>query len=291
VARAMCRSARQQRLAVPELPAAALDEHPFTAFNVWLDGFEQALEERGLSALLALDEFEVLDTVVTRGPFESADILRTLRHLIQHRERFKVLLAGSHTLEEFRHWAGYLINLQVIKISYLDEQAARSLIESPVPDFSLRYDPGATEAILSLTSGHPHLVQLLCHEIVDLKNQQLSQRRIVLPDDVEQAVPQALAHGDFFFADIRRQVGPDAALALQILALQGHGVAIGRAELAAAMTMDEQQLDTCLHLLQLRDLIESCPGGYRFQVELIRRWFAAQAAPATARAVGQLPFA
>jgi hypothetical protein len=34
------------------------------------------------------------------------------------------------------------------------------------------------------------------------------------------------------------------------------------------------ELDRTLDLLTQRELIEPADGGYRFQVELIRRWFA-----------------
>jgi hypothetical protein len=36
------------------------------------------------------------------------------------------------------------------------------------------------------------------------------------------------------------------------------------------------ELDRPLDLLTRRELIEPADGGYRFQVELIRRWFAQQ---------------
>ena len=36
------------------------------------------------------------------------------------------------------------------------------------------------------------------------------------------------------------------------------------------------ELDRTLDLLTRRELIEPADGGYRFQVELIRRWFARQ---------------
>ncbi|MEQ9624931.1 MAG: hypothetical protein RLO37_23710 [Coleofasciculus chthonoplastes F1-TOW-03] len=49
--------------------------------------------------------------------------------MIQHRPRFKVLLAGSHTIEEFQRWASYLINVQVVPISYLNEPEARQLTD------------------------------------------------------------------------------------------------------------------------------------------------------------------
>ena len=118
------------------------------------------------TALLSLDEFEALDRAISRGRFSEADVLGMLRHLIQHRPRFKVFLAGSHTLDELQRWAGYLINVQVVNISYLKEDEARKLIEQPVKDFALRYEPDASQRGLDLTRWHPFLVQLLCGEIV-----------------------------------------------------------------------------------------------------------------------------
>ena len=151
-----------------------------------------------------------------------------LRNLIQHRPRFKVLLAGSHTLEELERWAGYLINVQVVHISCLKEDEARKLVEQPVKDFALRYEPDASQRVLELTRCHPFLVQLFCGEIVALKNEQeVAVRRLARLADVEAAVAEALSHGSFFFADIERnQVDADGLALLRVLAAQGEGAAM-----------------------------------------------------------------
>lgn len=82
------------------------------------------------------------------------------------------ILASSHILQEFHRWASYLINAQTIAISYLTDTETRKLIERPIPDFALRYDPDAADRTYALTRGHPALTQLLCSEIVNLKNEQ-----------------------------------------------------------------------------------------------------------------------
>ena len=272
VARGMVDSAQQQRnLALPSLPYDVLTTDPFTRFDEWLNEVEQALEQT--TALLALDEFEALESAITKGRFDEEAVLGTLRHLIQHRPRFKVLLAGSHTLNELQRWASYLINVQVVHISYLREDEARQLIERPVKDFALRYEPDASQRVLDLTRGHPFLVQLLCAEIVALKNEQpLAVRRLARLADVEAAVPEALSHGGFFFADIQQNQVDAAGLAmLCFLAAQGEGAVVRREALARQFP---NQLDRALGLLVRRELIEPSSGGYRFQVELIRRWFA-----------------
>jgi AAA+ ATPase superfamily predicted ATPase len=272
IARGMSNSAkRQSNFTLPPLTREALATDPFTCFDEWLDQVEQTLNPN--TALLALDEFEKLDNAISKGRFDEEDILGMLRHLIQHRPRFKVLLSGSHTIEEFQRWASYLINVQVVHISYLKEEEARKLIEQPIPDFTLRYESDAVQRVLQLTRCHPNLVQLLCSEIVTLKNEQdPSIRRWATLADVEAAVPEALSSGSFFFADIERnQVNFDGLDILRFLAAQGEGAIVTKKALSRQFP---DNLDSTLNLLLCRELIEQVGNAYRFQVELIRRWFA-----------------
>jgi hypothetical protein len=271
IARAMKNSAqRQGGLTLPALTREALVIDPFTCFDEWLDEVEQLL--KGNIALLALDEFEALDSALAEGRFSETVVLGMLRHLIQHRPNFKVLLSGSHTLEEFQRWASYLINVQVVHISYLNEAEARLLIERPVKDFALRYELEAVARVLDLTRCHPFLVQLLCAEIVALKNEQdPAVRRLATVADVEAAVPKALSSGSFFFADIERNQVDTVGLAiLHFLAAQGEGAIVSQKALSRQVS---EPLDSTLNLLLRRELIEPVGEGYRFQVELIRRWF------------------
>jgi hypothetical protein len=272
LARGMARSSElQRRLVLPTLSRETLSKDPFTRFDEWLDAVEGSLDQA--TALLALDELEVLDTVLAEQRFREADVLGMLRHIIQHRPRFKVILAGSHTLDELERWARYLINVQVVPISYLSEAEARQLIERPVPDFPLIYDPDASQEVLEVTRGHPYLVQLLCAEIVALKNEQAptERRRARLPDVVA-AIPKALVSGHLFFADIAREPSQAQAMALlRLLADRGQGAVVTRQELASGAAAE---LDRNLEFLVRRGLVERIDGGFRIQVELIRRWIA-----------------
>lgn len=272
IARGMRDSAKKQSgFTLPPLTREALATDPFTCFDEWLDQVEQTLDPN--TALLALDEFEKLDTAISKGRFDEENVLGMLRHLIQHRPRFKVLLSGSHTIEEFQRWASYLINVQVVHISYLKEEEARKLIEQPIPDFTLRYEPDAVQRVLQLTRCHPNLVQLLCSEIVTLKNEHNpSIRRLATLSNVEAAVPEALSSGSLFFADIQNnQVNADGLAILRFLAAQGERATVSKEVLSRQFC---DRLDSTLDLLLRRELIEPVGDGYRFQVELIRRWFA-----------------
>ncbi len=271
IARGMLKSAQQQSgLTLPTLTRETLAPDPFTCFDEWLDAIEQTLE--GSIFLLALDEFEALDKALNDKRFDETAVLGMLRNLIQHRPRFKVLLSGSHTLQEFQRWASYLINVQVVHISYLKESEARQLIEQPVADFTLHFETDAVNRIIALTRSHPFLVQLICAEIVALKNEQNpSMRRLATLSDVEAAIPEALSSGSFFFADLERnQVDENGLIFLRFLAAQGENTITNNNILAQHFPERESIL---VPLLQ-RELIEQVDVGYRFQVELIRRWFA-----------------
>jgi hypothetical protein len=271
LAKAMISSAQRQRnLKLPPLSYEILVTDPFTRFDEWLDSLETALA--GNTALLALDEFEVLDRVLNEGRFNENDVLGMLRNLIQHRPKFKVLLAGSHTLDEFQRWSSYLINAQVIHLGYLQEAEARQLIETPIENFALRYQPPASQRVIDITRGHPFLVQLLCAEIVALKNDQdPSIRRLATLADVEAAIPAALEHGSMFFSDIERnQLNTNALAVLRHFAQQGESAILSKLALEQQFSVG---LEESIDLLLRRELLEIHPTGYSIQLELIRRWF------------------
>jgi hypothetical protein len=234
-----------------------------------------ALAQGRTTILLALDEFEALDSALRNGRLSDEAVLGTLRHIIQHRERFKLLLAGSHTLDEFARWSSYLINAQMVHLSYLAETEARQLIERPIKEFALAYEAAASQRILALTRGHPYLVQLLCGEIVMRKNEEpLPVRCYATVADVEAAVPIMLTRGRQFFADIAlHQVDGSGLHLLQRLARQGEGEPTSWEQVTEVIS-EPAALQQTLAMLQHRELIEQVQGGYRFQVEVIRRWFA-----------------
>jgi hypothetical protein len=275
-AQAMITAAERQRnLLLPPLSRESLSSDPFIYFDGWLNQVERVVAQDGIeTVLLALDEFEALDDAFEEGRFNERAVLGMLRHIIQHRLRFKVLLAGSHTLDEFQRWASYLINASVLHLSFLDEAEARRLIERPIENFSLRYQPEASRRVLDLTRGHPFLVQLLCGEIIVLKNKQdPARRRVADVEDVEAATVLALDHGDLYFADIYYNQVDETGLAALTALAQADPDGLSSETLAARLD-PAANLAATLAWLTRRELIEAADGCYRFKVELIRRWFA-----------------
>ncbi len=272
MSRAMLTSAKRHRhQQFPALTREKLTDDPFTSFDEWLDEIEQQLKPKQ-TLLLILDEFSALEHVFNKGRLDEVSVLGMFRHIIQHRPRIKMLLSGSHTINEFERWASYLINVQTLKIGYLQEPEALQLIEKPVKEFALRYETAASERVIALTRSHPALVQLICSEIVTLKNKQpINKRRLAQVSDVDAAIEGALQHGRFFFADIaNNQITKKGASILRLLAAE-NGYASEKT--LRAEFSDDDEFEATIEKLLLRELIEPIADGYQFQVELIRRWF------------------
>ncbi|MCK5720240.1 MAG: ATP-binding protein [Thiomargarita sp.] len=268
--RAMQNSAKRHcEKILPVLTREQLQIDPFTSFDEWLDKLEDSLDVNQ-TILLTLDEFSALEHIFEKKLLDEESVLGMFRHIIQHRPRIKILLSGSHTIDEFERWASYLINVQTVHISYLQPSEALQLIEQPVKDFELHYEPAVSQHVMKVTRGHPALIQLLCAEIVTLKNKQsIQERRVASINDVNMAIPDALQHGRFFFADIsNNQVTKEGLAVLKFLARQNKLVSYATLE-----SVFVHELDASLTSLFQRELIESVDDGYRFQVELIRQWF------------------
>jgi len=274
ISRAILSSAKRHRkIILPVLTREKLTEDPFSYFDEWLDEIEQELDENQTFVLM-LDEFSALDFVLAKGLLDEALVLGMFRHIIQHRPRIKMLLSDSNSIDEFERWASYLINVQTVHISYLEAEETLQLVQQPTPDFNLCYEEEASQRVLTITRGHPALTQLLCSEIVIFKNKQdISIRHLVQVSDVEAAIPGALQNGRFFLSDIHNnQVKTKTALAmLKYIAAQGEAAIVSELELKVKFPKDFEASKA--NLLQ-RELIEAIgENAYRFQVELIRRYF------------------
>lgn len=249
-------------LALPAPELSMFTGEPTLALATWLDQVEAILGDRPL--LLAIDEFEKLGRAIDEGRLPM-QILDTLRHLIQHRPKLYLLFAGVSTLAELGpRWHDYFISVRPLRVSYLDEQSTRHLIERPLPDWPLQITSAASGTIIPLTRCQPYLVQLVCSELVAWHN---SKKRRRLPDplttktnDVKEAAQRALQSGEPYFTNLWEDAGE-----------------AGREALATASSPDGTKLPSHIptevieRLLRL-DLLEEENGVFRIQVELTRSW-------------------
>jgi hypothetical protein len=136
--------------------------------------------------LIALDEYEMLDTRLKDGAFP-VDLLATLRESIQTHRRIVWLLAGSHHIDELTHpdWASHLISVRLVAVPMFQPNETHQVLTLPLAHstlFSGKDDPrqphiaesfwgdGGVAWIQAMAGGWPYMVQLLAEAVVDEVN-------------------------------------------------------------------------------------------------------------------------
>jgi len=260
-------------------PLDAFQARPVDSFErQFLAGVQSALRDQTL--LLLLDEYEELEARVRSGDLEEK-VFSYLRHLMQHLENVGFVFAGGHRLEELTadYWS-ILFNIALYRrVGLLDEVAARCLISEPVADAGLLYDDLAVDKMLKATAGHPYFLQLLCHTLVNILNQE--RIAYVTVGDVNRALEEMLNLGEAHLAYLWERAAPWEQAVLAALARL---ISSGEPGSAGAVTslladyglaVDPVAVSEALHRLAVRGPLRPAGAGsarYEFEVDLVRLW-------------------
>jgi AAA+ ATPase superfamily predicted ATPase len=234
------------------------EQRPFTRLAEYLDKVEEVLRRGGKQALITFDEYERMEAGIEDSRI-TTEVLNQLRHLVQHRRSLVLLFSGSRRFEELKavNWADYLINTKTLELSFLEPEEARELMERPVPEFNMRYEPGVVDRILELTHSQPYLLQAIGSELVNRLN--TINRMTATMNDLNVAVQKTLVSAQAYFhytwAD---ECSDEEREFLMALAL---GVEIGQDRYRAAFQS-----------LSRKEIVEKDQNGYRLSVEMFRFW-------------------
>lgn len=236
-------------------------DSPTSAFEkTFLPIVRETIGDRHL--LILLDEFEELEAAIQRGNFD-ASVLGFLRHLIQHTPNLSVIFCGTHRIEELAadYW-NVLFNISLYhSIGLLEREEAFHLIEEPVREYGMRYDDLALDKMWRVTAGHPYFMQLLCHSLVNWHNK--SERNYMTISDVNAALDEILASGEAHFVYLWTEATPIERLVLTTMSrmtpLTSHATSIQIIDYLdeRGVTLDRREIQTALHKLALRDVLES----------------------------------
>src|SRR5205823_11903995 len=126
------------------------------------------------------------------------------RSTIQNRSRVALLFSGVQTFGEMgANWAGYSVNAQTLKVSYLQISEAYDLITQPLTNFPSHdiFGDGVVEQIIHVTGCHPFLIQAVCSALIEHMNADNRERAEV--QDVAAATDQVLENWwDTYFRDL-----------------------------------------------------------------------------------------
>ncbi len=259
-----------------------LGNKPETTFrNVWLPELLNNLPT-DTALVFLFDEFDVLaDPESDKAGAAFFPYLRDLLPIDQ--EHLNFIFVIGRKIDDLTNIALSLFKtIQTLHVSLLNQQDTIELVRLSEANNSLIWSDDAIETIWQLTNGHPFLTQRLCSCVWErLYNDDPEVSPKVTPEEIEAAIPDTLSASRNALEWLWGGLPP--AERVVISALAGAG----------AKPITENQLEQLLHesgirvvirelrnaphLLQDWDLIEPVAGGYggyRFRVELFRRWVA-----------------
>jgi hypothetical protein len=261
----------------------AFDDRGHFFIREFLPHLYHALAESRRSVFL-LDEFDVLGQAAEAGLLATvADkaLFPFLRQVMTEDPRPAFVFAVGRRAEDLSldFTATFKASL-VREIWVLDRESAEALVRQAEANGTLCFTDHAVARILSLTSCHPYLTQLLCQRVWERAYAGNPTRPplIDLPE-VEAAVPDALEVGDQALVWVWDGLSSAEKIYAAALAeAADEGETISEDSVIQVLAAHADRLHTREVELAPRDLVKrrvlevAGERGYRFAVELFRRW-------------------
>jgi photosystem II stability/assembly factor-like uncharacterized protein/tetratricopeptide (TPR) repeat protein len=233
---------------------------------------------QGQRLLLLFDEFDVLGEELSDETMALNTFFPYLQKRLFDEKKLVYIFVVGRRLEELTpEFLATFKQARTRPISFLSREDARRLIREPMLGI-LEYDDDSIEQILSVTACHPYLTQLVCFELVDYLDT-LGKTKVMV-DDVNAVIDDAIESGgsglawlwdglpiaERFVLSAVTSVTDEKGIATKESineALRRHRVQLLGIELTRApdMLVDWGWLEKTEER-----------GGYRFIVELLRRW-------------------
>jgi outer membrane protein assembly factor BamD (BamD/ComL family) len=242
------------------------------------DFLSQAFEALGPRRLVLLfDEFDVLgdDPLLPEDAFQS--LFPYLQQLIQDRPQLDFVLVVGRRIDELPGRFGQIFKTAQFKpVSRLSSPDARRLVKEPAHGL-LHYEDAAVDRILALTANHPYFTQLLCSVIFEQAERLGSE--MVTVGCVDDAIEDALERGEGGFGWIWDGLpGAERVVLSAIASIADELSSVNDKQLRQVLEENNVRLlgleltSAPQGLLEWDILAKVEGGGFRFVVDLVRRW-------------------
>jgi len=260
-------------------PPGAPGSDPETTFrSEWLPAVLDRLPD-GSSLVLLFDEFDVLAD--PKAGQAAAALFPYLHGLLaSDPRRLQFVFVIGRSVDDLANIALCLFKSTPAKrVSLLSREDTDELVCLSEANDTLRWSDDAVEGVWRLTCGHPFLTQQLCSHVWEqVYDEEPNLLPTVDPDNVDAVIPDVLDASRNTLEWLWDGLPPAERVVASALAEAGPGPitpeGLERLLHESGVHVVIRELQTAPQLLKDWDLIEPADGGYRFRVELLRRWIA-----------------
>lgn len=242
----------------------------YYVFNRWLKTVEKVLEREDCTLLLNFDEFEKLDLARQAGYLDLQLLLDWFRHITQHHLRVALLFSGIQALNDMKmSWATYFVNVQVLKVSFLQREDAYQLITQPLSNFPSKhiFSEEIVQEIMRLTHCHPFLIQALCSALIHTLNMKKEDRLDL--QDMREAVLKLCKNWGPYFQDAWDRADTKQHKCLLSLH-QLKNVCVQTLEQQS--DLEKRTVQRTLDMLVDRDLVVAHDNTYQIATPIFSTW-------------------
>src|SRR5713226_3113218 len=237
----------------------------YDLFEQWFSEVEQTLEQVNRVLILTFDEFEKLEEAEERGTINLNLLFNWFRSVIQNRPHLVLLFSGARMVGDMgRSWAGYFVNVERIKVSFLRETDAYDLIIHPIPHI---FNVEVAKEIMRVTRCHPFLIQAVCKHVIEILND--GSRNQAEVKDVSASVNEVFDSWAAYFLDLWDLCDQDQRTSLLALLALQHAEAD---QIVQRSGLSKQRTLLALEKLQMHDLVTREEGIYRFAIPIFAQW-------------------
>lgn len=246
--------------------------------KTWLPGMLDDLPD-DCSLVLLFDEFDVLSD--PQGEQAARAFFPYLRELLADdpaRLQF-VFVIGRNVGDLSAIALSLFKSTPYYRVSLLNGNDTTRLARLSEENGTLNWPNEAIVAVWDLTHGHPFLTQQLCSHVWEiLYDDNPDTKPTVTPDDIKDAIPDALQASENALEWLWNGLGPAERVVAAALAEVGpkpiSREALDRILYESGVRVLIRELQNAPQLLQEWDIVESSDEVYRFRVELLRGWIA-----------------
>jgi len=244
--------------------------------KVFLPYLLSQLPENSVFVIL-LDEFDVLSN--SSKEKAGSTLFPYLRDLMaENLERINFIFVVGRRIEDLSsEFLSLFKGVKSRRVSLLSCEDAEALVRLSERNESLKWEDDSVAKVQALAGGHPFLTQQLCQSIWEnMYDDDPENAPVVKANNVSDAVPETLKSATNSLEWLWDGLGPAERVVASAIAEAGAKV-ITQGELEKLLQESGiriliGELQDAPRVLKGWDIIQPENGGYRFQVEMLRRW-------------------